>query len=275
MLSKSGYNHYESMVNTMPATHESPRSLPQTSVLLAQGDATLCNTLKYLLEHHGIPIYTSQNKLETIHLIDREHPSVIVLDSASGEVNSLHMLHHLKTFRDDMDGVPIIFLTQHYSEYTIQKILHKGAYACFDQTTPAKTLRDQILHLRRAHQRTLLIADNNALIREALKHRLEAYGFFVLTTQDGLQALDIIAEHKPDMLVAERMLPSMEGDALLHRLRNHPETQKMPVVLMGTDDTAVDRKTVLERGAVDYFIKPLILEEAAARCKEIVEQYAV
>jgi DNA-binding NtrC family response regulator len=102
---------------------------------------------------------------------------------------------------------------------------------------------------------TILIADDDAAMREVLEMRLQEWGFSVLTAKDGEEAATTVESKRPDMVLADLIMPQVSGLELLRRLKS--DNRNRPVILItaeGSVDTAVE---AMKQGAEDFITKPL------------------
>jgi PAS domain S-box-containing protein len=110
----------------------------------------------------------------------------------------------------------------------------------------------------------VLVADDNADMQEYL-HRLLARKFDVTAVSDGRQALELAVANPPDLVLADVMMPQMDGFALLRALRTHPSTAAIPIVMLSARAGEEAEAEGLEAGADDYLIKPFTARELVAR----------
>jgi PAS domain S-box-containing protein len=117
---------------------------------------------------------------------------------------------------------------------------------------------------------TILVADDNADMRAYLVRLLSEH-WDVRTATDGLSALDAARSHPPDLIVADVVMPGLDGFALIAALRDNPQTLAAPVILLSA--RAGDEATVegLQAGADDYLIKPFSSRELLARVQTHLE----
>ena len=109
----------------------------------------------------------------------------------------------------------------------------------------------------------ILIADDSAPILEAMAAILDAGGYPVILAQDGLDAWEAIARDKPSMVVMDIEMPGLDGCEVCRRIKSHPETRDIPVILVsGCGRTAELARTV---GADDFLDKPFHLSELLKR----------
>jgi CheY-like chemotaxis protein len=108
-----------------------------------------------------------------------------------------------------------------------------------------------------AHRRVLLIEDNLANLKliEALTSDREHIE--LLPAMTGGLGVELAREHVPDLILLDQHLPDLTGTEVLHRLKAHPETRAIPVVVVSADATPGQVRRMRERGAADYLTKPL------------------
>ncbi|WP_434621937.1 phosphate regulon transcriptional regulator PhoB [Tabrizicola sp. M-4] len=114
--------------------------------------------------------------------------------------------------------------------------------------------------------RVLLVEDEFAQ-REVLAYNLEAEGFDVIQADNGEDALLLVEEDHPDMIILDWMMPKLSGIEVCRRLKMRPETRGIPVIMLSARAEEVDRVRGLETGADDYVIKPYSMVELMARAR--------
>ncbi len=114
--------------------------------------------------------------------------------------------------------------------------------------------------------RVLLVEDEPAQ-REVLAYNLAAEGFEVEQAPDGDEALLLVSEAAPDVIVLDWMLPGVSGIEVCRRLKMRSETRTIPIIMLSARAEEVDRVRGLETGADDYVIKPYSLVELMARVR--------
>lgn len=108
----------------------------------------------------------------------------------------------------------------------------------------------------------ILVAEDEADIRNLIKEQLEMLGDEVITAADGAEALKIITQEAPDMALLDIMMPRIDGLQLLKKIR---EKSHMPVIFVTARGEEYDRVLGLSQGADDYLVKPFSLAELSAR----------
>jgi two-component system phosphate regulon response regulator PhoB len=118
-----------------------------------------------------------------------------------------------------------------------------------------------------AEQPTVLVVEDEPAQREVLTYNFEAEGFRVAQAGNGEEALLLVDEIAPDLIVLDWMLPSVSGIEVCRRLKSRPETRGVPIIMLSARSEEVDRVRGLETGADDYVIKPYSLVELMARVR--------
>jgi signal transduction histidine kinase len=117
----------------------------------------------------------------------------------------------------------------------------------------------------------VLLADDNADMQDYL-YRLLSDQFTVITASDGEEAFNKALEGKPDLLLSDIMMPKLDGFGLLKKLRNHTETQNIPVIFLSARAGEEAKVEGLDAGAVDYLVKPFSAKELIARISSHISE---
>ncbi|HJS32885.1 MAG TPA: phosphate regulon transcriptional regulator PhoB [Alphaproteobacteria bacterium] len=118
----------------------------------------------------------------------------------------------------------------------------------------------------------ILIVEDEAALVELLRYNLEKEGFGVASAGDGEEALSVIAENPPDLVILDWMLPLVSGLEVCRQLRRKPETRELPVIMLTARGEEADRVRGLEGGADDYISKPFSPSELVARVRAVMRR---
>ncbi len=116
----------------------------------------------------------------------------------------------------------------------------------------------------------MLVVDDEPYIADLLATGLRFVGFDVRTAGSGLEALSLVRQWKPDLLVLDVMLPDVDGFEVTRRLRG--EGRQTPVLFLTARDAVEDKVTGLTIGGDDYVTKPFSLEEVVARVRAVLRR---
>ena len=117
----------------------------------------------------------------------------------------------------------------------------------------------------------LVVEDEDALAA-LLQYNLDKEGYRVTVATDGEEALMLIDEQLPDLVVLDWMLPKVSGVEVCRRLRARPETRNLPVIMLTARGEETDRIRGLDTGADDYVVKPFSMIELAARIRAVLRR---
>jgi DNA-binding response OmpR family regulator len=117
---------------------------------------------------------------------------------------------------------------------------------------------------------SLLVVDDDAFIARLLEIELSAAGYDVRTAESGDRALELAYERCPDLILADVMMPNMDGFELTRRLRMDERTASTKVILLTARGLSADRLEGFAVGADDYVIKPFDTPELVARIGEVL-----
>ncbi|CAM2156840.1 two-component system, cell cycle sensor histidine kinase and response regulator CckA [Pararobbsia alpina] len=111
----------------------------------------------------------------------------------------------------------------------------------------------------------ILVADDNADLRDYMRRILTAAGYTVAIASDGQAALELMTQFEPDIVLSDVMMPRLDGFGLLRALRAHPQLADTPVLLLSARAGEEAKVGGLEAGADDYLVKPFSAREMLAR----------
>ena len=115
----------------------------------------------------------------------------------------------------------------------------------------------------------ILIVDDEVDALDLMEELFEKNGYETFTARNGLEALGVIRDHEPDILISDIVMPEMDGMKLLEMVRKkYPDTSVIMITAHGTIETAVE---AMKKGAKDYILKPLRLDEIVAKVETIAQ----
>ena len=118
---------------------------------------------------------------------------------------------------------------------------------------------------------TVLIADDEQLLRELLAFRLEQRDYRPILAVDGREALARLEDAEPDAVVLDMMMPVHDGLDVLRRMRASERHAETPVIMLTARRSEKDIVGALELGANDYLVKPFMPEELLARLSRLLK----
>jgi two-component system phosphate regulon response regulator PhoB len=119
---------------------------------------------------------------------------------------------------------------------------------------------------------TIVVAEDEDALATLLQYNLEKEGYRVLVAGDGEEAMIVIDEAKPDLLLLDWMLPKISGIEVCRRLRQKQETRNLPILMLTARGEETDRIRGLDTGADDYVVKPFSMTELLARIRAVLRR---
>ena len=118
---------------------------------------------------------------------------------------------------------------------------------------------------------TILVADDEAILRALVRETLSSGGYAVLEAANGDEALDLARSARPDLIVLDLMMPSRSGLEVLRELRADPELAATPVVMLTARARAADREAAAAAGADRFVAKPFSPSELARIVADVLD----
>jgi len=119
---------------------------------------------------------------------------------------------------------------------------------------------------------TILIVEDEADLSLMLRYNLEAEGFRPVCAATGDEAVDLMRETRPDLILLDWMLPGLSGIELCRRWRSREETAAIPIIMLTARGQEEERVRGLETGADDYVVKPFSIPELLARVNALLRR---
>lgn len=154
------------------------------------------------------------------------------------------------------DGLPVLILNplKLLQRADVQKVL----------ATPFAELMEQSVQ-KEDTSTVVLVVDDSLTVRKATSRLLEREGFCVLTAKNGLEATEIMAHNKPDIILADLEMPKMNGFELIEKIRQNPDTAHVPIIVISSRTAEKHREMASQLGANFFIGKPYKEEELLER----------
>jgi two-component system response regulator MprA len=118
----------------------------------------------------------------------------------------------------------------------------------------------------------VLVVDDEDNIVNLIRDSLEDEGLTVISADNGFAALAAVDRERPDLVIADVMMPRLSGLDLVKALRNRPDTYTLPVLLLSARDSAEAVAEGLASGAVDYITKPFKVAELVGKVRHHISR---
>ncbi len=121
---------------------------------------------------------------------------------------------------------------------------------------------------------TVLVVDDEPLTQDLLRLMLEPAGFRVSGAEDGLEALQMVEEERPDVMILDVMMPRMDGIAVCKTLRSNANTADLPIVMLSGKTHLGAVEEGLQAGANRYLPKPMSRMDLIQNLREVLAEKA-
>ena len=118
---------------------------------------------------------------------------------------------------------------------------------------------------------TILVADDEPSIVLSLQVLLKKAGYMVRIARNGEEALESVAEVRPDLVLLDAMMPKRDGFDVCQSLRSDPATQDLPIIMLTAKSRDVERQKGMALGATDYITKPFSTRELVATVQKYLQ----
>jgi two-component system phosphate regulon response regulator PhoB len=118
----------------------------------------------------------------------------------------------------------------------------------------------------------ILVVEDEDSLATLLQYNLQKEGYDIAVAGDGEEALMLVDERLPDLIVLDWMLPKVSGIEVCRRLRQRNETRNVPIIMLTARGEETDRVRGLDTGADDYVVKPFSMTELTARIRAVLRR---
>ncbi len=247
-------------------------------VLVVEDDPKARELLRFSLRREGFRVEEALDGEEAVTKARALQPFLIALDILLPKKDGWEVLRELKedAFTQDIPVVIVSIVDEQERGFS----LGAADYIVkpFDRENLLRRLkRHSFLTLLREKRVQILIIDDDPLVVEMLAGMLEPEGFGIFKAYRGQQGLQLAVEQQPDLIVLDLLMPEMSGFEVVQRLREHPQTEKIPIFVVTAKDLTIEDKqklnnlvaAVMQKGG---FSKEEFLEEIGKRLRLKVAQ---
>ncbi|MBW1768367.1 MAG: Flp pilus assembly complex ATPase component TadA, partial [Deltaproteobacteria bacterium] len=123
--------------------------------------------------------------------------------------------------------------------------------------------------------RKILVADDNEIILKVLRNILESENYLIVTAQNGLEALKLTLQEKPDLIITDFLMPQMNGITFIKKLKSQLNTRYIPIIMLTAKDEVDSEVEGIEAGADDYLTKPVSPKRLLTRINRLLKRPSI
>ena len=245
--------HYSGNVKEPTALADNAQNAAETklpvdkkTILLVDSDPDAVYLMQESLGSQEFEIVGAANGQTGIELATKLRPAAILLEIELPEMNGWQVLHELK-IKDDTKSIPVILLT-----IVDKKALGFGLGAADYLLKPLDPARvknaiEGVLGQVSDRKRKVYLVDDDPLIYDMILQTLPTDQYGIEYAANGKEALALIGQSMPDILLLDLLMPVMDGFQLIERLRSDPTTRALPIIVISAKDLTRQEKESLQK----------------------------
>jgi DNA-binding response OmpR family regulator len=265
------------------SSDEAAIAVKQT-IQIADDDFGLAQVLTMRCRKLGLDVFRSPDAMHALLGAHRLKPDLLLLDVNMPGGNGLNVCEFLSA-DSKLARTPVIIMSGQNDDDTIRRCRALGVP--FVKKGPRLWSELQPLICKLLHRETasavlepaqsakpkriapkVLCIDDDADVSRILKMRLEQYGVEVHRAFNGMQGYWTSIDIQPNVIITDMVMPDGEGNYIYSRIRSHPLTKNVPVIVLTGQSNAGLRREMLSLGVDAYLTKPLVLDELLKHLRE-------
>jgi CheY-like chemotaxis protein/HPt (histidine-containing phosphotransfer) domain-containing protein len=241
-----------------PATQE----IEQPLLLVVSDDQSTVSILNQMFGAR-VEIVATANQLEALELLKFRNPAAVIFDMRPPHFIAALEILYTQARRQN---VAVIAIVPSRQSAAIAHAISAGDIQCIVKPLSVEKLYHSAHTTIERKRLSVLVGDDDVIVREMITNRFKSYGFSVVGANDGAQVLDLAARYRPSIIVLDRIMPGIEGVAVLRMLKANPITHEIPVIMLSAKRKANEIADARRAGAADYIVKPFKPDQVVIRC---------
>jgi len=135
-------------------------------------------------------------------------------------------------------------------------------------------LFQKLINMPEINSSLILLVDDSEVSNFLMQSILEERGYSILSVSNGKDAIDLLKQQHPDLIILDIMMPEMNGFGVLESVKKFEATAKIPVIILTARNNLKDQEKAFSMGAADYVIKPIDIEDVLERVSSLVNSNA-
>jgi DNA-binding response OmpR family regulator len=232
-------------------------------ILIAEDDPDMQNLLTHLLQDHAI-VRCAGTARKAIEAATEQRFDLVLLDQQLPDRSGVEVLASIR--RTISADACVVMLTATRTATEVQRLLAAGVQDYVLKPFEQDALVTRVLTHLHACAPSILIADDDPLIREIIRNKFQQRGLRVLTANNGAEALKLAQLTRPHVVILDCLMPRMDGMDVLAELRHDARTRNLPVIMLSARTSENEIAKAYRYGANDYIPKPFLPDDVISRC---------
>jgi len=231
-------------------------------IMVADDDDHVAQLFKFQLQKEGYRVAVVNQGSQVVNVARQLRPELITLDLLM-EVDGFTILQQLRVdpITSDIPVVIISVLPESESGLALGAVDY--LIKPLDEDELLRCVRRILDELDGGARNRILVVDDEIDIVGWLKHSLTHFGYDVSVAYDGIQALEVVAADKPDLILLDLKMPRMDGRTTIHRLREQEETRDIPIIVLSANSLGdeTEQAQMVRMGVREFLRKPVSVED--------------
>lgn len=228
--------------------------------------------LQAQLEEAGFSVTTAVDGREGLDIALRDDFDLIITDLNMPNMDGFELCTRLKS-EFLTSQIPIVILSTEHSDTMVEKGFRVGADAFLSKGDCIEDKVERIQEILSARSfltgSRVLVADDSSSVRMFLQSGLAEAGFVTEVVENGRQALELLDEFRPDLILTDLMMPEMDGGDLLRTVKMSTRHAHIPVIVMSTVSDRPLMRRLMRDGAATFMVKPFTMNQAVITIEEL------
>jgi response regulator RpfG family c-di-GMP phosphodiesterase len=245
-------------------------------ILIVDDSAAMRNAIGRILRPFSPDLDNAADGQSGLATAAENHYDLIITDVEMPLMDGFSFCKALKT-NPRINGVPVVILSSHDKESDIEHGFEVGASAYVSKTNAQQHLPKVVENLLKKasllKKRQILVVDDSRLIINIVRKGLQQEGFDVLTAMNGKDALEVLDQNRPDLIISDLNMPVMDGITFCRTLRQNPEFSATPFVCMSSESDRYRMRQMMQSGANTYIVKPFNIDQLIIMLEKLLSDH--
>jgi signal transduction histidine kinase/DNA-binding response OmpR family regulator len=226
------------------SAHSIAEDTEEPLILVVDDDATVRDLVVRHLERGGFAAVAARSGQEGLRLVRELRPAAVTLDIMMPDLDGWTVLAAIKG-DPELAGIPVVLMSivdQKNRGYAL------GAADYLVKPVDRATLVQTLRNICGTSAGRVLLVDDDEVVRRSVRQALQPIGWEVTEAENGRVAVGLLATGRPDVIILDLMMPTMDGFEFIHELRGRPDWQDIPVVVITARDLTQEDRDRLNGG---------------------------
>ncbi|MFO8011217.1 MAG: PAS domain S-box protein [Dehalococcoidia bacterium] len=221
------------------------------TILVVDDEPNIRRFLSHEFTARGFNVIEAANGKEAIEKVRKFMPNLITLDIMMPDINGFDVTEMIKG-DPSTSGIPILIISVLEER---EEAFKRGANEYVTKPCSGEEIFGKVTRLLKNPHGTILVVDDDKSLARSITYELKQRGFSTAVAYDGEEALDIIRNNPPDLIILDVIMPKMDGHEVIEELKKNPDTAGIPVIVLTGVGLDQEKVRNFPSGATGFFTK--------------------